>query len=313
MKRRSLHHQIQQLFLASGIVQPGTSAYKAGMTARRKGITSLHDLVDEYMIYSFHTAEEYLEVWRQFANYLRTHGLSRVSDIAPEHVTAYLTRIMEEKVGCRAFAVHVAALKKLGEVLRMTGQAKNFRGVTDDMVRKASAALLRNRRPQAYEYPPSLIDAIGHGPSRLVARVQLEGGARVSEATLIKKIQLCGQADDLITGQLKGKIHLIHTKGGFERDILVGLKTYRGLEEAVATDGVFRANEELYKRCLLRAAVRSYQAYQGAHGFRWNFAQRRYLLCRDNGLPKEKALLTVSKEMGHSQTSATIRYLFPRV
>jgi len=109
-----------------------------------------------------------------------------------------------------------------------------------------------------------------------------------------------------------GKIHLIHCKGGLERDMLVSVPTYAELIKTVeAKGGLFRINAEVYRRSIVRAAHGSYQDYQGTHGLRWNFAQRRFLVCRDKGISKEEALKKVSYEMGHRRSIITLRYLLP--
>ena len=114
-----------------------------------------------------------------------------------------------------------------------------------------------------------------------------------------------------MTGSAMGKVHLIHCKGGLERDMLVSLPTYGTLVRALETGDPFRINPEVYRRAMVRAARDSFQDYHGTHGLRWNFAQRRFLSCRDHGLSQDQALTEVSREMGHRRASITLRYLLP--
>lgn len=311
MKIGSIHHQIQLLFKNSGIFAPGTSKHEAKTRARQKGITSSRGLGAEYMIYSYGTAEAYLAVWHLFGRYLKgTFGLRSIYEITLDHVRAYLMARLAQGVAFRTFQVHVAALLKLEKALRMVVPLFPSFGPAVVEVARMSRSLKKDHRPRAYPDPCALINAMAHGPSRLVARIQHEGGARVREATLIKEIQLRGKTVDNLTGIIKGKIHLIHAKGGLQRDLLVTLKTYEDLTKAVG-NGVFRANPEVYRRWLVRAAQASNQDYNGTHGLRWNFAQRRFLTSRDAGMSEEQALEQVSTEMGHRRRAITLHYLLP--
>ena len=311
MKRGSIHFQIQQVFLESAIFTPGLSKHEAKLRAREKGIHSWKEMGDVHTIYSFETAEAYLAVWHQFGQYAHLHGLDSIDDLTPEHVRTYLLSKIEEGVARSTYRLHTAAIMKLGKALRMKGTAvPSFRPVIDDLV-KAARTLRNNHVPRAYIDPSALIQAIAREPLRLVARLQYEGGARVREVSLIKAIQFLGEEKDGLTGTIRGKVHLIHCKGGLERDILVSLPTYGTLVNAVETGDPFRINPEVYRRAIVSAARDSYQDYHGTHGLRWSFAQRRFLSCRDRGLSKVQALKRVSSEMGHRRASITLRYLLP--
>ena len=134
---------------------------------------------------------------------------------------SYLLSKIEEGVARSTYRLHTAAIMKLEKALRMQGMAvPSFRPVIDDLA-KAARALKQNHVPRAYVDPSALIQAITREPLRLVARLQYEGGARVREVALIKAMQLLGEEEDGLTGAIMGKVHLIHCKGGLERDMLV--------------------------------------------------------------------------------------------
>jgi site-specific recombinase XerD len=311
-KQGSIHYQIQELFLRSGIFVAGASKHEAKIAARQRGIVSSKGLGEQYMIYSYGTAKSYFAVWHQLGNYVRlVFNLKSLPEITPDHIRGYLRHRMAKGVARSTFSVDVAALKKLHKALLLLhhGHTNDFRGVADEMMRQARAVLRQDHRPRAYQDPSALFDAIGHGRCRLAAKVQFEGGARVFEASLIKEMQLRGNTADPITGELRGKIHLVHTKGGLERDILLSLGTYQEIVDVIERAGVFRVNREVYRRRLVKAAEQTRQSYQGTHGLRWLFAQRRFVTCRDHGMCKDEALRTVSHEMGHRRASITLRYL----
>ncbi len=312
MKKGSIHFQIQQVFLKSGIFTPGLSKHEAKLRARERGVHSWKEMGEEHTIYSFETAEAYLAVWHQLGRYAHLHGLNSIGNLTPEHVRSYLLSKIGEGAARSTYRLHTAAIMKLEKALRMQGMAVSFfRPVIDDLA-NAARALMQNHVPRAYVDPSALIQAVTRGPLHLVARLQHEGGARVREVALIKEVQLLGEEKDGLTGTVMGKVHLIHCKGGLERDILVSVPTHEMLLKALNDGkGLFRINQEVYRRSIVRAAHDSYQDYQGTHGLRWNFAQRRFLSCRDLGFSKEQALKKVSLEMGHQRASITLRYLLP--
>jgi hypothetical protein len=312
MKKGSIHFQIQQVFLKSGIFTPGLSKHEAKLRARERGIHSWKEMGEAHTIYSFETAEAYLAVWHQLGQYAHLHGLGSIDGLTPEHVRSYLMAKIGEGVARSTYQLHTAAIMKLEKALRMKGAAvPSFRPVIDELA-KAARALKQRHIPRAYIDPSALIHTIVREPFRLVARIQCEGGARVREVSLIKETQLLGEGEDALTGAIMGKVHLIHCKGGLERDILVSIPTHEMLLRALKDGkGFFRINPEVYRRSIVRAARDTYQDYHGTHGLRWNFAQSRFLSCRDRGLSKEQALKTVSSEMGHRRASITLRYLLP--
>jgi len=312
MKKGSIHFQIQQLFLRSGIFTPGASKHEAKLRARERGIHSWKEMGEAHSIYSFETADAYLAVWHQLGRHAHLHGLDSVDQLTPEHVRSYLLSKIEEGVARSTYRLHTAAIMKLEKALRMRGmEGPSLRPVIDELAKEART-LENNHVPRAYVDPSALIQAIPRESLRLAARLQYEGGARVREISLIKSVQFLGEEEDVLMGTLMGKVHLIHCKGGLERDILISLPTHEMLLKALEKgEGLFRINPEVYRRSIVRAARESYQDYQGTHGLRWNFAQRRFFSCRDHGLSKEQALKRVSLEMGHRRASITLRYLLP--
>ena len=186
MKKGSIHFQIQQVFLKSGIFTPGLSKHEAKLRARERGVHSWKEMGEEHTIYSFETAEAYLAVWHQLGRYAHLHGLNSIGGLTPEHVRSYLLSKIEEGAARSTYRLHTAAIMKLEKALRMQGMAvPSFRPVIDDLA-KAARALRQNHVPRAYVDPSALIHAITREPLRLVARLQYEGGARVREVSLIK-------------------------------------------------------------------------------------------------------------------------------
>ena len=311
MKKGSIHYQIQKVFLKSGIFTPGRKKHEVKLQAATKNPKSLGE---RYTIYSYETADAYLAVWHQLGRYARLHfGLDAIHCLTSEHVGTYLSQKIAAGVAMSTFNVHAAAIMKLEKAFALEGlQICSFRPVIDMLTKEARTRLPSNHVPRAYVDPYGLIHSIPRDRLRLVASLQYEGGARIREVALIKEIQLLGETEDVLTGTIRGKVHLIHCKGGLQRDILVSLPTYADLVQTVERNqGLFRVDPEVYRRSIVRAAHSSYQDYTGTHGLRWNFAQNRFLSCRDHGLSQEQALKRVSAEMGHRRESITLHYLLP--
>lgn len=314
MKKGSIHYQIQEVFLKSGIFTPGLKKHEVKLQALEQGMHSWKDLGERYTIYSYKTADAYLAVWHQLGRYARLHfGLDSIHFLTSEHVGAYLSQKIDAGVAMSTFNVHAAAIMKLEKAFALQGlQICSFRPVVDTLTKEARTRLPSNHVPRAYVDPYGLIHSIPRECFRLVASLQYEGGARIREVALIKEIQLLGETEDILTGAVRGRVHLIHCKGGLQRDILVSLPTYATLVQTVERNqGLFRINPEVYRRSIVRAAHASYQDYTGTHGLRWNFAQKRFLSCRDHGLSQDQALKRVSAEMGHRRGSITLHYLLP--
>src|SRR5271157_855138 len=98
MKKGSIHFQIQQVFLKSGIFTPGLSKHETKLRARERGIHSWKEMGEEHTIYSFETAEAYLAVWHQFGRYWHLHGLDSIEGLTLEHVRSYLLSKIGEGV-----------------------------------------------------------------------------------------------------------------------------------------------------------------------------------------------------------------------
>jgi len=316
-KKGSIHFQIVKLFQESGIFTPGVSKHQVKILAREKGINNWKGLGEEYTIYSYGTADAYLSIWHQFGGFLRSNfSLSSVHDLDPSHVRAYLAEKIRQRVSYPTFQGQAAAIMKLQKALNMDsyrvglGTIYDFRPIVEELLWLAKHHLEKNDVPRAYEDPWGLISSVNNESSRLAASLQYEGGTRVREIALIKEIQLSGEIIDDLTGIKMGKIHLLHCKGGLQRNILVSAKNYELLGKTIsANEGIFKINTEVYRRHLIEAAKDSYQAYHGTHGLRWNWAQKRFLVCRDHGFSMNEALKKVSIEMGHRRSSITLHYL----
>src|SRR5271165_2504979 len=131
MKKGSIHYQIQQVFLTSGIFTPRIKKHEVKLQAKKRGPKSLGE---QYTIYSYETADAYLAVWHQVGTYARLHfGLDSIYFLTSEHVKAYLSHKIDEGVARSTFHVHAAAIMKLEKAFALRGlQICSFRPVIDE-------------------------------------------------------------------------------------------------------------------------------------------------------------------------------------
>ena len=198
------------------------------------------------------------------------------------------------------------ALNRYGEK-NLTGQTYQFSEAISE-VREAGRDLDRFDGTRAYQNPGGVVEAVRGEKFRLAAAIQQEGGARVSEANRIKEASLMGIRPDSQTGEVKGWIK-VQGKGGKIREVGVKPETYARLEAKVGNGRSFEFKTEAYRTELKAAALATGQVYQGSHGLRWSWAQKRHAELQRTGKSYEQTIGQVSREMGHERADITEHYL----
>ena len=318
--RGSMSYQVTYLFRSSGINQIGASKNAAKESAREiiessgKGATSSR-IAEHTGIHSHGTATTYIDKWKEFANFAKAElGVKDIEKITAEHVREYLTAKMEEGVSYSTWQGNAAALSKLENALEMYAVSMGkvsgygFRQAIAEVRAVAAAELDRFTGTRNYQDSRALIDSISNDDFQLAAKLQLEAGVRVSEASLIKPEQLRGLGRDEFSGRVVG-IYEFEGKGGKVNTAQLSPETYERLANHIAANGEFRFNPDTYRMGLEQAASDTGQKYQGSHGLRWSFAQERFHELQENGVGYLKALGVVSDEMGHNRTEITEHYL----
>jgi hypothetical protein len=202
------------------------------------------------------------------------------------------------------FQKECAAINKLENALnsyadkRGTGREYDFRSVTHQVKVEQGKTLERSDLHRAYSRPQAVVGELERADHRLAASLQLHGGARIDEISLVKPSQLKGD----------GKIE-VKGKGGKIRELQVSEKIYNELKSHIEKNGNFRIDKDEYGRDLRAAALASGQDATGSHGLRWNFAQNRFVELQKSGQVYEQALSNVSHEMGHERPDITEHYL----
>ena len=137
------------------------------------------------------------------------------------------------------------------------------------------------------------------GVHQVAASLQLYGGARVREVTLLTEKHLLGD----------GKILLTNTKGGRRRTMTLPPEVYERVAEVIGQEGEFRFDYRRYLEELKTACADVGEQYQGSHGLRWSFAQGVVAEVQEGGVGCDEALRECSRRMGHNRATVTGHYL----
>ncbi|MBW1953588.1 MAG: hypothetical protein JRI66_10975 [Deltaproteobacteria bacterium] len=315
----SIQHQVTHLYHASGIKQIGNSKHAAKARARAAGAKTWHELGKHLGIYSYRTADAYRDVWRGVGQFAKeTFGLKNMERLAGYHVGAYLQLKIEMGVARATFFQYASACEKLELALnqyaklRGTGREYDFAAEIQE-ARAEGQFLARFEGTRAHEHPDRIVRKM-QGRYQLIATCQIEGGARLDEVRF-KEENLKKLHPDPITGEEKGWL-AVDGKGGKKRDIMVSPAAYQAIAEQVLQLApgphwgiAGQADRDAYRSEIKKACVQTREDYTGSHGFRWDFAQKRFREVQRAGLSYNEALWQVSHEMGHERADITLHYL----
>lgn len=256
-------------------------------------------------IFAFNSARAMKSTWCNFAKFCRSEfDLRDIQKVSPEMVREYLAKkAYEDEISAKSFVNVCSRIEKLYtaleskrgiDVAELRAELKECRLFVEDL----RAAQNTNR---AYIDPVRTISQIEDPYSRLAAKLQFEGGARISEISKLDKRNLT---------ENEGEIVLRNTKGGLVRTTKLSPKTYAELKKIIEERGQYRFNVREYRAELREASLRTGDdPKKSTHGFRFNFAQRLYFQFIAEGMSPPMAKSRVSSRLGHKRTEITERYL----
>lgn len=256
-------------------------------------------------IFAFKTSTAMKSTWCNIGKFCREEfGIKDIQKISPEMIREYLAKkAYEDDISAKSYTNVCSRLEKFCtaleskrgvDVSEMRAEIKECRAFTADL----RAAPKTNR---AYLDPENMIRIIVDPDCRLAAKLQLEGGARISEIAKLDRRNLT---------PYEGEIVLRNTKGGLVRTTKVSPETYEELLKIIKERGQYRLNVREYRAELREAALRGGDDPQkSTHGFRYNFAQRNYFALLGEGMSEKMAKSRVSSFLGHKRSEITERYL----
>ena len=306
--------QVRYLFNESGINLIGRSKHEDKIQVRTafeaRGLAATwHDTGKMLKIYSYNTADAYLQVWVQCLDYAKdVFGQKNLERMDGLIVRSFLETKVVQNVSHATFMQYAAALEKMEVALNMFSEKYkrdniyNFSEQINEVRETAHRMLEKFDWSRAYDNPRDLIDHLKNQDHKVGARIQLESGARVWAVSLIKKEQLRGVENGV------GHI-FIEAKGGKALTLEISAETYNNLAKIIAEKGEFRISQMAYRADIKNAANITDQEYNGSHGFRWNDAQESYAEHIRSGETPDEALQSVSNELGHGRPDITTHYL----
>ena len=231
--------QINRIFNESGIFRPGTSRHKEKDTARKDladqgRAASSEALADATGLHSYTYARDCKDSWHRLGHFARHHmGLKDMTMLGADHAEQYLLRRIQDGIAYESWKKEAAHIGKLENALRELAGKHSPEDFISPGIRTAALdpelrtlareQLARGGKEFGYfAHPEAVIarlEASAHPETALIARIQLEGGARCREACRITEKQLQGIERDPFTGQSMGQIHLTDTKGGKPRTL----------------------------------------------------------------------------------------------
>lgn len=320
----SIKWQVDQIFYKSGINKIGESKHsakehiKSGLESKNQKAT-WHVMGKNLGIYSYRTADIYRDVWRQIGKYVKeNYKIRDLRNINGDHIKSYLQSKVENRVAHNTFAQYSSAIEKFETALNGFSEKNgdgfkyDFSNSIKEIRNEAHHQLERFNGSREYENPKALIENIKNEEHKLVAKIQLESGCRVSECTYLSMKNMKGIGHDPVTKEEKGIIFITQSKGGKSGEKYVSPETYKELFIKIQTsvDGRFNINNGSYRDSLKKASELSNQNYTGSHGLRWNFAQDRFNEVQNDGvLNNQEALYQVSSELFHERADITKHYL----
>lgn len=302
--RGSVNWQINEIFSRSEIFKPGESKH-ADKEAARVALGNIpatsQRISDQTRLHSYGTAYDYRETWENLGQHARQMGLKDMTQISPVHVRSYLDMRRESKISLSTWRKEASHIGKFGNALSAFRRERvDFRETINEMRAGAKDALENPDRDRGYVDPRGVVAEISNPTSRLLATIQLEGGARCHEVMQIR-------VDQLREG---GQIDLVNTKGGMPRTITVQPDTFRLLLHTLdEKGGTIRMKQSTYRNHIREAAERAGEVNTGTHDLRYNYAQGRYLDLTKAGYAPEQAHYIISEEMGHHRPDITLHYL----
>ena len=262
-------------------------------------------------VHSYEYKDEIFKTGRQLGEFAREQfGIKDFEKIDGRIIEAFIEQKIADGVSKGTLDNYISHLAKIQVGLEKIAQehAKEYQAFTkkDLAVAKEIVKDLATKSEhvnRAYENPRALISNL-EGKEYIAAKLQLEYGLRVTEATHIKE------------SQLQGNTLTFQGKGGYEQVKELTPELANAIRENMQ-DGVFKVDQNAYREALKESARIEGENYTGTHGLRYNFAQEtfvnRFESNLQNGMGIEEAereaLRYTSEELGHHREEITKHYL----
>ena len=262
------------------------------------------------LVHSFEYKDEIFKTGKQLGEFAKENlGIRDFEKIDGRVVESFIEHKISEGVSKGTLDNYISHLSKIQIGLEKIASqhGKEYSAFTKEDLASVKE-IVRDLTPnqhinRAYNNPNALISNLP-GKEFVAAKLQLDYGLRITEATFIKENQL---EDNTLTFQGKGGYIL---QKELSPELANQIRSYM-------ENGVFKVDQNHFRESLKDACRIEGENYTGAHGLRYNFAQNTFIERFENNLSKgmsveeaeREALKYTSEEMGHHREEITKHYL----
>lgn len=303
--RGNLDYQVAQIWKKIDGIGTSKAAFRS--ESSHKNVNDTLPVSDK--VHSFEYKDEVLRTARDIGRFAFKFGVKDLSKISFEIIDKWFLVKIDRDVSrdtLRNYLSHIVKIQIALEAIAADEHAK-YVGYTKEELSSIHAMLKSLNKNgyinRAYSNPGAVVSNLEEN-EYYVGLLQYQYGLRVTEAAHIKR------------SQIRGNILTIQGKGGYVQQKELSIELTEAIKERMI-DGVFKINQNSYRKNLEESARIEGEAYHGTHGLRYNYAQNLYFKHYDENVGSgmtymdahKTALKQTSEEIGHHRAEITMHYL----
>jgi integrase len=284
-----------------------------------KQAASVIKALQGHTVKSVGTVRNYEAALARVAYYLSANKLGTLRGLTIQAAVSYLSQRAKE-VGQSQLNMERQAMQMM--MKNVTQQLDNKNNI--EVIKSNTVTKLKTR---AYTWlQVELIAKCQQEKNSLATKIAYETGLRAHELyTLLPINERQADVRPALASKFIGRAGQFYTvigKGGLVRAILISSNLAKRLEKlrlnapAQVTDRGIHYTQyyainagNRWSACFTAASKRALGHSNGAHGLRHSYAQERMQELKQKGLSRDRALETVSQELGHFRADITEVYL----
>jgi len=262
------------------------------------------------LIHSYKYRNDIKNTATQLLNFAKEDfNIKNAEYIDNDVIKSYILKKLDAGVTYRSISTYIGHLRKIMLGLQKISEykEKKYKAFDEDGVKIISAlkkekAYKTKYKNRAYVDVENILSNLKNEENILVAKVQLEAGVRVTEGLKFRLDQM--KNNNQIEVKIKGGNTILVTVKENTYNVLLA-KINKAIEKGEIG---FRIQYDDYYSDLKQAVESTVETWNGTHGMRYVYAQRR-MNELSSEMSFEEARLIVSKEMGHHRANITSHYL----
>ena len=304
--RGSIENQVQQIWKKlDGI---GESKYINRKNSEYKSQNSQNV---SKLVHSFKYKDEIRRTATNLGNFAKIiFEINDMQQITDDIIISYFASKIDDECTYNTISTYISHIEKvyiaLSEMeIKIEKHNKLFtrKSLVEARKNAKKFAIKKDKRNRAYINPKKIISLLPRECS-LIAKLQLQYGLRIEEASKIKYSQI-NKSEKSLT--YKGKGGYIMTK---KLDIQILLELINCIKNSVnnGKEG-FIMSYNNYAEQFKKAVEICGEEWNSTHGLRYNYAQNRFKFYLESNKTNDEALRLTSEDLGHHRKEITGRYL----